>query len=238
MRLRAVGALVALAALVGSLAACEPPGPRVYVYGDSLTWEAEGWIRTWGQARGYDVVVHSRFGGAPCSFYGQMRADRGRQGTHAVIVAFSGNPAYMSPCVGPDTVGSHARQLREVAGIWSGSGARVVWAATPRLPAQVSEDVQDAMRAEARRLGLGVADSGRYVTPNRTWAQVLPCLPGERCPGHQINPAVASGRNIVRANDGVHFCPGGGRGFDPCPYYSSGAWRFARALAEAIPARR
>lgn len=236
-RLRVAGALLALVGSVGSLAACEPPRPRVHIYGDSLAWEAAGWIRTWGQARGFDVVLHYRFGGAPCSFFDQMRADRRAGGAHAVVVSFTGNPTFMSPCVAADTAASHGRQIREVARIWAGSGTRVVWAATPRLPAQVSEDAQDAMRAEARRQGIGVADAGRYVTPGRAWAQVLPCMSGERCPGHQINPAVPAGSNIIRANDGVHFCPGEGRGFDACPYYSSGAWRYGRGLTEAIPGR-
>lgn len=221
--------------VAAGLTACEPPGPRVYIYGDSLAWESREAIQAWGAARKYDVVLHSRFGGAPCSFFDQMRSDRsGPVPVHAVIVAFTGNPAYMSPCVGPDQVASHGQQIRELARIWEGSGAHVIWAATPRLPYDVSERAQDAMRAEATRLGLVVADAGQYVTPHRKWATVMPCLTGEPCVGHEINPAVPPGHNIVRANDGVHFCPGGPRGFTPCPYYSSGAWRFARALTGAL----
>jgi hypothetical protein len=200
-------------------------------------WEADRLVRQWGSERGYDLVVRFRFGGAPCSFFDQMRADR-QDRPYAVIVSFTGNPEYMSPCVGPHTVSSHAYQLKQVKDIWTGSRARLVWAATPRLPYDVSEQVQDAMRAEAQKQGMVVADAGRYVTPNRTWAQVLPCIAGESCVGHQINPAVPGGSNIVRANDGVHFCPGGPRGFDACPYFSAGAWRFAKALTEPLPTRR
>lgn len=38
----------------------------------------------------------------------------------------------------------------------------------------------------------------------------------------------------MRAPDGMHFCddPGGARA---CPEYSSGAWRFARAMAASLP---
>jgi hypothetical protein len=58
-----------------------------------------------------------------------------------------------------------------------------------------------------------------------TWS--LPCLPFEPCTG-------ASGTNIVRSPDGVHFCPTGDTTiegyFEVCNVYSSGAFRFAAAM--------
>lgn len=55
-------------------------------------------------------------------------------------------------------------------------------------------------------------------------AQSLPCVPGEvECE--------SSGWNVVRNDDGVHLCPG--LNVNPCPVYSSGAWRFANAIAIA-----
>lgn len=236
-RLRALGVVVALAGLVGGLAACEPPGPRVYVYGDSMAWEARDLIREWGVRQGYDVVVRQRYGGAPCTFFQQMRDDRRSGKVHSVIFVFTGNTAYMEPCVASDTAASHARQLRKAAGIWSGSGARLVWAATPRIPGALGEQVQDAMRAEAQRLGMRTADAGRWVSPNRVAVRTQPCLSGEPCVGRQLDRSVPAGHNIVRSNDRVHFCPGGARGFNPCPHHNSGAMRFARALAETLPRR-
>ncbi len=58
-----------------------------------------------------------------------------------------------------------------------------------------------------------------------TWT--LPCLPDEPCTG-------PSGTNVVRAPDGVHFCPNGVSTqvdyFTECSVYSSGAFRFATAM--------
>lgn len=231
---RAVAGLLAAVVLAVGLGACQPGKPIVVVYGDSLAWESAREIRDWASARGYQAVVHTRFGGAPCSVYDAMREDRGLR-PKVVILTFSGNTDYLAPCVGKgDFVASYRAQMREVKRIWTGTGTRLEWVAVPRVPVWPSEEIQDAMRTEAQALGMGVSDGGRYVSPNRTWAWTQPCMSGERCIGRQLNPAVPAGRNIVRADDRVHFCPGKGHGLDPCSTYSSGSWRFARALTEVL----
>lgn len=231
---RAAGALVAVVLVVVGLSACQPARPRVIVYGDSLAWESAREIQDWAAARGYEAVLHTRFGGAPCSLYDTMRQDRATRPA-VVILTFSGNTDYLAPCVGKgDYPASYRAQMREVKRIWTGSGVRIEWVAVPRVPVWPSEETQDAMRTEAEALGMGTSDGGRYVSPGRTWAWTQPCMSGERCTGHQLNPSVPAGRNIVRANDRVHFCPGAGHGLDPCSAYSSGSWRFARALTEVL----
>ena len=70
-------------------------------------------------------------------------------------------------------------------------------------------------------------DAGAAVeNPDGTFAHSLPCLPGEAA----CDP---SGNNIVRSDDGLHFCPGSPPA-GPCPEYSSGAFRFASAIAAAV----
>ena len=66
--------------------------------------------------------------------------------------------------------------------------------------------------------GTTIVDAGgQYVLQ-------LPCLPGEA----ECGP---DGSNVVRSDDGVHFCPG--PNLKPCPVYSSGALRFAMAISNA-----
>jgi hypothetical protein len=151
-----------------------------------------------------------------------------------VILSFGGNSNYLAPCVGPNTVESHRAQIREVKRIWTGWGAGVTIVSVPYIPFEPSEDAQIAMRSEAYRQGMKAADGGIYVTPGRKWYWTRPCMAGERCVGHQINKAVAPGRNIVRSNDRVHFCPGPPHNLEPCGTYSSGSWRYARALTAAV----
>lgn len=232
-RWRRVLATAAVAVTVSAgLAGCEPR-PHVIVYGDSLVWESTTEIRQWAAARGWDATVRTRFGGAPCSLYDTMRSDRGLR-PRAVILSFSGNSSYLAPCVGADVVASYRAQVHEVKRIWTGRGAHVAFASVPRLPQETSERVQEVFRGVAPHLGMPFHDGGKYVSPGRVWTYALPCMPGERCVGRQLNPAVPAGQNIVRANDRVHLCPGPGHGFDPCPVYNSGSWRYARALTEVL----
>ncbi|WCO68521.1 hypothetical protein PO878_07240 [Iamia majanohamensis] len=228
----ALGAAVVAVVLATSLAGCQAR-PRVIVYGDSLVWESSREITQWAASRGWDVTIRQRFGGAPCSFFSQMRADRASR-PDEVILSFAGNPSYLEPCVGADVTASYRAQMREVKRIWTGSGTEVTWAEVPFVPAAESEPAQQAMRVESHRQGLKVIDAGRYVTPDGVYVWTQPCMAGERCIGSQLSPSVPPGRNIVRANDRTHFCPGPGHGLDPCPVYSSGSWRYARALTEAL----
>ena len=75
-------------------------------------------------------------------------------------------------------------------------------------------------------------DAGAAVeSPSGGFTWQLPCS--------RIEPSCgASGTNIVRSPDGVHFCPDGTPAkvgvTGPCDEYSPGAFRFALAIAEAV----
>ena len=75
-------------------------------------------------------------------------------------------------------------------------------------------------------------DAGRAVEGSgETFTWTLPCLPIELCTG----PAVAGRRtNVVRSPDGVHFCLVGIDNAPGCGEYSSGAFRFALAMATPV----
>jgi hypothetical protein len=83
--------------------------------------------------------------------------------------------------------------------------------------------------------GVTYDDAGQAVMANGQFTWALPCRSGEPCTG-------PNGTNVVRAPDGVHFCPDGKTtlvgGFEECDVYSSGAVRFAAAmLAPVLPSR-
>ncbi len=79
-------------------------------------------------------------------------------------------------------------------------------------------------------------DAGRAVEgPNQSFVWTLPCLSFEPCTG----PTIAGVRtNVVRSPDGIHFCPdqsGNAAGHvTQCDVYSSGAFRFAAAMAGPV----
>ena len=78
--------------------------------------------------------------------------------------------------------------------------------------------------------GLSVADAGG------NWTATLPCLPGE-----DEAKGCVDGQIPVRAADHGHFCPTVAEdlgGVVPqCPVWSSGAWRYGAAVAQAIQGR-
>jgi hypothetical protein len=75
--------------------------------------------------------------------------------------------------------------------------------------------------------GLSFVDAGASVeNADGTFAVVLPCLANEPL----CDP---SGSNAVRSDDGLHLCPGPAAP-PPCQVYASGAYRFAKAIADGI----
>ena len=79
--------------------------------------------------------------------------------------------------------------------------------------------------------GVDYVDAGQAVMAYGTFTWTLPCLPGEPCTG-------PSGTDVVRAPDGVHFCPTATVTvvdyFAECSVYSSGAFRFAAAMLSPV----
>jgi hypothetical protein len=68
------------------------------------------------------------------------------------------------------------------------------------------------------------------VLDGGAFTETLPCVPEEPC-----GP---DGSNVVRAPDGVHFCPGSPEAVqgvtEGCAVWSSGAYRYGRAMAGPV----
>ncbi len=220
--------------------------PVVILYGDSLAWEA-GDAFAFALAARPDVVVHQRsFGGtAICDWLPAMRDDLVALRPGVVIVQFSGNnfttcmhDADGAALVGNALVERYRADALTVAATFEGRDVAVVFAGTP-LPRSHSDEspsivdrVNEVYRDVAARSEIAdYADAGAALLVDGAWTATLPCLPAEPCDG-------ADGRNVVRAPDGLHFCPVGGRADGGvtavCPVWSSGAFRFGAALARPV----
>ncbi len=209
------------------------PTTNVILVGDSLAEQAAPYLQPF---FGPKILVRRVFGGtAPCDWLGK---DLEIRATSVVVISFSGNS--LTSCM-TDGVGAHLRGQAVVAEYRldvtaliaeaSYAGANVLLVGQPVHAGSVaSNDVVTGINAMYRDLAgardVSFVDAGAAVeNPDGSFASTLPCLTSEpRC--------VLSGRNVVRSDDGVHFCPGSGP-VGLCPGYASGAFRFAKAIEQA-----
>jgi hypothetical protein len=165
-----------------------------------------------------------------------MAADAQDWRPTAAVLAFSGDS--FTPCMAGDQLGTsqyyakYKEDTQTAISIFRSIGTKVILVGLP-LDASASlsqngsalNQIYQSL-AEAN-VGVVYDDAGQAVMANGQFTFTLPCLLGEPCTG----PA---GTNIVRAPDGVHFCPDGKTtfvsGFEECDVYSSGAFRFASAM--------
>jgi hypothetical protein len=113
------------------------------------------------------------------------------------------------------------------------AGARVVWVTPPGLV----DDTDLAVRlvyesvAEQFERRVSVVDGGKdFRDATGYYRAIMPCMPPERS-------LASCKRGMIRVRmpvDNFHLCPVLKPG--PCPYYSSGATRLARAMATGATA--
>lgn len=254
-RVRAV-ALLGLA-IAGTLTACSPSPERpsdflsststpasvpdlasaraVVLVGDSLAQQAAPYLQP---LLGDRAFVPQFFGGtAPCDWLGR---DLGATADSVVILSFVGNSS--TPCMsdgrggflrGTALVERYRTDLTALVAQVQATGARVLLVGQPQrvgvADVQVEVDGLDAVYAELVEVAtVSFVDAGAAVEDAfGAFTRTLPCLAGEAACG-------PDGTNVVRSDDGVHFCPGANP--TPCDVYSSGAFRFASAIAGAVNA--
>jgi len=223
---------------------------RVVLYGDSLAWEARDFF-TGALAGAFITQVTTRaFGGtAICDWLGQMRADAASLRPDAVVVEFSGNA--LTPCMrapngsaltGATYFQKYASDSAAVLDIFSSRHTLVFFAGAPisrdaeRAGDRAAPTLHTLYAALARSTPYGrYIDAGASVLAGGRWTATLPCLPTEPCMGRD---AIGTPVNVVRAPDGVHFCPSAlpaVRGVTaPCSVWASGSWRFGNAMAAPV----
>jgi hypothetical protein len=211
---------------------------RIALYGDSLVSETAQDFAYLATLAGASVHVHTYPGTSPCNFFASMMVEAQEWRPTVAMLLFTGD-AFTS-CMDGLQLGTPAYFTRyeddtqAAITIFRSVGSMVVLVG---LPADASPTLtQNALAlngiyqslAEADP-GVSYDDAGQAVmaTGRFTWA--LPCLSTEPCTGPDST-------NIVRAPDGVHFCPNGETtlvaGLEECDVYSSGAFRFASAMLD------
>jgi hypothetical protein len=213
---------------------------QVDLFGDSLGYQVEPYLDTFfAHSHDYTVSDYTYGGTATCDWLNTMESAAAQRPQDALFV-FSGNA--FTPCMdgvalrSPQYYDLYTAYTEQAIGIFSAVGAHVFLVGTPVDESSVVgwDQLDDIYRqlAQASPLTVTYVDAGASVetaTGGFTWA--LPCISIEPSCGHD-------GTNVVRSPDGIHFCPEGTPATlgvtGPCEEYSSGAFRFALAMMNAV----
>jgi hypothetical protein len=225
------------ATFYGSVPELPPPGPpRIALYGDSLVSEAAQDFAFLGSSSGASVRVHTFPGTATCDWFPTMAAEAPSWQPTAAVLVFSGDD--FTPCMAgfqggtPQFYAKYQADTQTAISIFRFVGTKVILIGLPldANPGSIQNTTtlnQILQSLANNNVGVTYDDAGQAVMANGQFTWTLPCLPFEPCTG----PA---GTNVVRAPDGVHFCPDGRdtlvNGLEICDVYSSGDFRFAAAM--------
>jgi hypothetical protein len=242
---RARAALVSMFAFVAGIGAtgCGSDGPpKVAVVGDSLVVQSTTYLTQQLRDRDVEPKVAGLSGSATCDLFGPIEELRDDFDPDVVAVSFSGNAlgscmrhADGSALSDAEYVDKYRKDTEHVIEMFDDdTPVYLVGAPVSGTPDERVARIYHELAAK-RDDNVHYVDGGKYAAPHHTFAKTLPCMRGEpECTG----PVIGGVRNnVVRAPDDAHFCPVDKATDEPCPVYSSGAYRFARAITEAVTAR-
>jgi hypothetical protein len=227
-----------------------PASVHVFLYGDSLASEAGPYFAYFGSASGKAAIVTEDYGGtAVCDWLSKMKSDATTYHPQAVALQFSGNAS--TPCMAgyePETPEYYLKYISDTTtaiNIFRAIGAKVYLVGYPiSYSASTGTDPNwDQLNLDYQTIANqnpGVVewvDAGTSVEgADGTFTWTLPCLSWEPCVGTQLG--YPAGTNVVRAPDGVHFCPDGKPGLNgvvgSCDVYMSGDLRYGAAMIGPI----
>ncbi|WP_421118683.1 hypothetical protein ACE2AJ_15125 [Aquihabitans daechungensis] len=240
-------AVVALATTAGLVTACQPPtGPRVLIFGDSLTVESKGSGDFASILSGYRVDwTGTMYMTSPCN--GIALAKKVTYVPDVVIINYAGNSgSYKDNCMagerGQALADRYRKDVQTLINRYRNGKTKIVIVGAPaRKPTLAQSNlVFTTLQSLATSPANQVAfyDGGRLLTPNRDVpTRAATCLSpretGSRC-GTSQDPK----KNYIRDAQLEHLCPTGGTINGACGMYSSGAVRLTLNFRDAIKTAR
>ena len=208
------------------------------VYGDSLAWESANFIQ---QRMGNEVFVHSFPASAPCQWVTWLNQDLATYHPKVVGIISAGNP-----CPG-QTIGSLAYyfqyedDLNTMFATATAAGAKVVFFDAPPMldPARniaLSEIPAMAQALAANYPAVTIStDVATALSSDGAYTPTMPCLASEGAAEGCLQHSITI-RTTVGPQAGLHLCPAGLESDFPwpCPTYSSGEFRFAKAVVTGL----
>jgi hypothetical protein len=201
-------------------------GADLAVVGDSFAQQSNPQLDALAKEQGIDLQAYGMGGTSICHFAGVFD-DLAAHPPRVLVLSFAGNDLPHS-CFNPtgevrdaETVAAGYRpELAEVLHRFLDLGSKVYVVLPPPIRDAQYEARASAMRtvyreAHAEQPELGLIDSATGLDPDgQGFVEALPCEEWDTgCP--------ASGRIVVRQDDGIHLTPAGGE-------------RYARAILDAV----
>jgi len=248
-----VAGLLAFGLFASAAGAQSDPTPtrkhplRVLFMGDSLALESRDYfdfvLGYSGRAEVDDSLV---FGGtAICDWLEKIGPKLKEFKPDIAVVEFAGNaftncmqdPATGKPYADLARVSKYWTDANEAMETFSDHGVFVYWVNPPAGCRRTERPMTSVfIRIASRWDNAAYIDADGALNPDGTCTTYLPCLDGEPCTA--TDPETGERASIVRAPDGVHFCPDATvavAGVNAeCDVYSSGAYRYATAVAVPI----
>jgi len=241
-----------LCAMVPLLTGCSNSSPaptHIALFGDSLAFEAQPYYVELVHDAGDVAYTYDSGGTAICDWLTKMSEVAAADHPKAVDLEFSGNN--FTPCMEgfeihtPQYYEKYRADTLSAIAIFKAAGAHVFLVGAPVTRAGESDPNWQMLNLQYEEIAAGdrahvtYVDAGTAVElPGHQYTDTLPCLDGESCTGPVIDGVHS---NVVRSPDGTHFCPtksaddsgviGG------CTVYSSGAYRYAEAMVDALKAK-
>ena len=223
-----LGAVVCLAGALATSCSDDPGPGAVALYGDSLSVEAEPYLKLLAADADRPLEGSWYLGAAPCDWVNAVNEEARRKPAYAVF-AFAGNKGNScgTATSGPALVDNYEQALRGEIQVMLDAGAEVVLVGPPDFDlagytetAPLLREMMEGLADEFERTSY--VDGRKNLSPDGFVMQ-MPCLDNE-----DADRGCVDGRITVRNTDGVHFdVPGDDN-------YSSGAYRWALTLFENV----
>jgi len=243
---QAIVVALAVAAVSMVLSACQPTGPRVLIFGDSLTIEAKGSGDAASILSGYRVDwAGTKYMMSPCN--GIAMARKINYVPDVVIINYAGNSgSFQDNCMKGETGVALAERYRKdvqtlIDRFRNGTTKVVIVGAPARRPELADGNlIFSTLRtlASAPANKVGFYDGGRLLTPDRnSISRVATCL-SPRETGPTCGTSQDPKKNYVRDASYDHLCPTGGTINGTCGTYSSGSVRLSLNFRDGIKVAR
>lgn len=242
------GAVVASAGVSPPSAGAAVTAKTALVYGDSLMWESRFAVANqFAVKTGWTVWTHTFPATAPCDWLTWLPADLAAYRPSVVSLSTAGNSwstcmrdtnGVRLPTGSPEYYARYAADLDAMFAMITATGAKVVFITAPPMldpvrHAAIIEIARLATVAAARYPRVSISGTPRAaVAKNGAYTATKPCLATETLSMGCINGIITI-RTVTGSDTGLHFCPTGLTGPYPwpCAVYSSGAYRFGKAVA-------